>query len=232
MSSRVDYEADAGDDFSASEGASENSGLMSAYSNTTFYDSDQEDTRTDAQRSNDGLVDEKDKRWKYTPYRQEGNMHIAGEWTFRSEAFRLMVIGPDVMYSFATLCLIVIPSMLMYKYVVEKAIANIVYTCLFVLCLGSFIGVFISDPGLLRKYNHARSAKWTYCDHCESFRPPGCVHCSSCRVCISDYDHHCPWTGKCVGGGNMYWFKAFTISLTWLIIACFTIVVLWATTLE
>lgn len=27
-----------------------------------------------------------------------------------------------------------------------------------------------------------------------------------CRVCIEEYDHHCPWTGKCVGKGNVRYF--------------------------
>ena len=48
------------------------------------------------------------------------------------------------------------------------------------------------DPGLVRKYHHARSRKWTFCDHCQSFRPPKTVHCSTCQVCIAEYDHHCP----------------------------------------
>ena len=56
----------------------------------------------------------------------------------------------------------------------------------------SLLLLFLSDPGLVRKYHHARSRKWTFCDHCQSFRPPKTVHCSTCQVCIADYDHHCP----------------------------------------
>jgi palmitoyltransferase ZDHHC9/14/18 len=34
-------------------------------------------------------------------------------------------------------------------------------------------------------------------------------HCGSCNVCIEDYDHHCPWTTKCIGRGNAYFFYLF-----------------------
>lgn len=34
-----------------------------------------------------------------------------------------------------------------------------------------------------------------------------------CRVCIEGYDHHCPWTGKCVGKGNVRYFYAWLFFL-------------------
>lgn len=34
-----------------------------------------------------------------------------------------------------------------------------------------------------------------------------------CRVCIEGYDHHCPWTGKCVGRGNVRYFYAWLFFL-------------------
>jgi hypothetical protein len=34
-----------------------------------------------------------------------------------------------------------------------------------------------------------------------------------CRVCIEEYDHHCPWTGKCVGKGNVRYFYAWLVFL-------------------
>ena len=211
---------------SSNDQRSEAESLLSHYSNTTFYESDEDKHPVAGELdpgtvAGAGAVEKKAKNWKYTGYRSEGSVHIFGEWTCRSEAFRMLVIGPDISYSVATLVLIVVPSILAYLYILKNTVELVIYSILLTLCLGSFIGVFFADPGLLRKYNHARSAKWTYCDYCESFRPPGCVHCSTCRVCVADYDHHCPWTGKCVGNGNMYWFKGFTISLTWLIISYF-----------
>lgn len=34
-------------------------------------------------------------------------------------------------------------------------------------------------------------------------------HVRYCRVCIDEFDHHCPWIGKCVGGGNVTDFYVF-----------------------
>ncbi len=37
-------------------------------------------------------------------------------------------------------------------------------------------------------------------------------HCYECGVCIEGYDHHCPWTSKCIGKGNIISFYIFIIS--------------------
>lgn len=48
-----------------------------------------------------------------------------------------------------------------------------------------------------------------YCDHCEGYKPPRVHHCSECRRCVLWMDHHCPWTGTCVGHQNMQAFVLF-----------------------
>jgi len=78
------------------------------------------------------------------------------------------------------------------------------------------------DPGLDRKYQQARSKSWTYCDFCKSFRPPSTIHCSVCQVCVTGYDHHCMWIGKCVGKNNLFAYKLFLVSL--ISIICYVII--------
>jgi hypothetical protein len=34
-------------------------------------------------------------------------------------------------------------------------------------------------------------------------------HCNICQVCVKNHDHHCPWTGKCIGGRNLIPFYLF-----------------------
>ncbi len=212
------------DERSARSAGSETHSLLSLNSNTTFDDSD--DDEPSRAMETFGEPKNQAKRWRYTFYRTEGNLHILGEWAYKSEAYRLMVIGPDLAYAAATFTIIVGPTVVAYLFLLKATWAVVVYSVLFAVCISSFLILFVSDPGLLRKYNHARNTKWTYCDFCSSFRPKGCVHCSTCKTCVADYDHHCAWTGKCVGSGNMFWFKAFTNSLSGLLIAYIIFVIL------
>ncbi|PFH33152.1 DHHC zinc finger domain-containing protein [Besnoitia besnoiti] len=41
-----------------------------------------------------------------------------------------------------------------------------------------------------------------FCRVCQIYPAPGSLHCDDCQICIEGYDHHCPWTSKCVGRGN------------------------------
>jgi hypothetical protein len=112
-----------------------------------------------------------------------------------------------------TYIMIIIPAVFVYKYLVFSASLEAIYFFLLIATLLSCTAVALVDPGLVRRYHHARANTWTFCDHCESFRPPKSVHCSVCQVCIAGYDHHCPWTGKCVGIGNIIYFRIFMASL-------------------
>ncbi len=93
-----------------------------------------------------------------------------------------------------------------------------------------------SDPGIIFKElfddpvemsvdledNKKRMPKKSKCMHCDVYRLPSASHCYDCDLCISELDHHCPWTGKCIGGKNLKYFYAFLTSLTILIF--FTVV--------
>ena len=49
-----------------------------------------------------------------------------------------------------------------------------------------------------------------YCVKCDtvSMRLPKKLynHCRECNICISGYDHHCVFFGKCIGQGNVIYF--------------------------
>jgi len=38
-------------------------------------------------------------------------------------------------------------------------------------------------------------------------------HCIFCNYCIVDLDHHCPWSSKCIGRGNIVAFKLFLMTM-------------------
>ena len=55
-------------------------------------------------------------------------------------------------------------------------------------------------------------------EHCHVERDATTHHCSDCNSCIIGLDHHCPWTGKCIGGFNLRYFQAFLATLCTLVI--------------
>lgn len=54
---------------------------------------------------------------------------------------------------------------------------------------------------------------WRYCSVCESVAPPRSWHCANCNVCILKRDHHCIFTGCCVGHYNHRYFLMFVFYL-------------------
>ncbi|CAH0473452.1 unnamed protein product [Peronospora belbahrii] len=81
------------------------------------------------------------------------------------------------------------------------------------MCLVCYALVGCSNPGIVTRITMPLDDTYTYCDYCDSYRPEGALHCMDCRVCIEEYDHHCPWTSKCVGKGNIRYFYAWLLFL-------------------
>ena len=50
-----------------------------------------------------------------------------------------------------------------------------------------------------------------YCPICKIIRPRRSKHCYSCQKCIVKYDHHCIFTGNCVGANNHRFFVFYLI---------------------
>ena len=50
-------------------------------------------------------------------------------------------------------------------------------------------------------------------------------HCKFCNICIEGMDHHCPWTGKCIGKRNVIPFYIFVFSVFGLFSFCIYIIV-------
>ena len=57
----------------------------------------------------------------------------------------------------------------------------------------------------------------SFCYACRAPKPLRAKHCRSCDRCVSQFDHHCPWLGSCVGVGNRVPFYLF---VTLILIDC------------
>eukprot|EP01031_Cornospumella_fuschlensis_P037335 gene37335-45328_t len=51
------------------------------------------------------------------------------------------------------------------------------------------------------------------CGQCQFLRPKCARHCTYCKVCVDELDHHCPWSGKCIGRRNLKVFYSFLHTL-------------------
>lgn len=57
----------------------------------------------------------------------------------------------------------------------------------------------------------------SFCKKCQAERPPRCHHCSVCRRCVLQFDHHCLWLNNCVGYGNH---RSFVLTLSFIALSC------------
>ena len=59
-----------------------------------------------------------------------------------------------------------------------------------------------------------------FCDYCRFYlrKTSYGSHCDLCDICIEKYDHHCVWTGHCIGKNNKITFCIFVPSIFILLI--------------
>jgi hypothetical protein len=98
-----------------------------------------------------------------------------------------------------------------------------------------------TDPGIVPKRYHAvncpvkqqvplpdgRTVGIRYCYSCCIYRGPRTHHCGICDNCVDQFDHHCPWTGTCIGWRNYRSFLVFihALNMTAALLVVFAVVV-------
>ena len=93
-------------------------------------------------------------------------------------------------------------------------------------------GTFLKNPGIISTTNeeptdldYQKSQRW--CEECRCYMTEDVEHCDDCEVCVAGYDHLCPWTGKCIGKGNLSFFYAFLASTLCFVCYCFVVVTIY-----
>ena len=86
----------------------------------------------------------------------------------------------------------------------------------------SYTYTVLINPGYPKHDLESRTgkprAKFRFCKGCKMWVniEKGTNHCFDCNICVEGYDHHCPWTGKCIGKRNITSFYIFVISTLFL----------------
>ena len=94
----------------------------------------------------------------------------------------------------------------------------------------TFLIPFLMNPGIPKREYYKKRFEKEYkgdfkklksCDKCNILIPKklNVGHCVYCNICVKDYDHHCPWIGKCIGKYNKIPFYLFLFGMLFYIIS-------------
>jgi len=157
-----------------------------------------------------------------------------------------IVLGPDSSTALGTLAMIWVPTILFFAIMSPRmpfywSIIDAVLVVAATICL---FQTSTTDPGILRRNQvppnesevpmqvmvrvGGELVEYRYCRTCFIFRNPRASHCHVCDNCVERFDHHCPWTGTCIGLHNYRFFCRFLLSVILLAIydiICSTLVV-------
>ena len=101
---------------------------------------------------------------------------------------------------------------------------KIIFIITYLTFITSYIYTVLINPGIPPKIYYIPNFKnkkigdtkdWNKCSKCNILIPKKfkAIHCEFCEVCVREQDHHCPWTGKCIGKYNLISFYIFVNSL-------------------
>ncbi len=141
--------------------------------------------------------------------------------SYNSKGDPLLVIGPDYSYF---LCLLLINLLYfaflstLFIYISNFYVASI-GILLLIIQLSFLILSGIKNPGLPKREMQNEILlinepnKYVRCHMCNFIvdKSKRYIHCNTCKCCCEGYDHHCPWTSKCVGRGNIFFFHGMLI---------------------
>ena len=129
----------------------------------------------------------------------------------------ILIIGPHIGMYFCFCGIVSLIMLSLYLTLwnkigfVMRILGHICYWTYFI----SYTHCSFFNPGypkndLGRNYGSPRK-DYYYCNLCHFYlrRDKFAKHCFDCDICIENYDHHCPWTGHCIGKNNLYTFYIF-----------------------
>ncbi len=93
-----------------------------------------------------------------------------------------------------------------------------------VLELSLYLTTALLNPGIKSRRVPVFGRSRMSCSKCLTNLEDRVQHCADCDVCIEGLDHHCIWTGKCIGRGNYVAFILFVVCTPCYLLTIFLIV--------
>ena len=128
-------------------------------------------------------------------------------------------IGPDwkIFATFISIVTVIYLSILITQYHKYSYVFRVVGVVSYFSYSLTYFATFIINPGIPKntegKFTGLPLEDYRFCELCRYYviKKNLVSHCSICTTCVEDYDHHCPWVGKCVGGRNKCTFNLFLL---------------------
>ena len=102
-----------------------------------------------------------------------------------------------------------------YFWLVIPFFIKIIGFVLYFLFLFSYLITALINPGFPKHDLESKTGeprgKFRWCGACKIWISieKKTNHCFDCGICVEGYDHHCPWTSKCIGRRNLISFYIF-----------------------
>ena len=133
----------------------------------------------------------------------------------------LIVIGPNwIMY---LCCCLIISLIFIFFFNAFWNYMNMLFKSIGLIIFFTFVTSYsytsLINPGIPKYDENAILGKprenYRFCRICCIWTKieENTSHCFDCNVCYEGYDHHCPWTGKCIAKNNTFSFYIFLISV-------------------
>jgi palmitoyltransferase ZDHHC9/14/18 len=136
-----------------------------------------------------------------------------------------LMLGAHDKHLLITLVLLIVTYSLFLGLIVPLLEFPLLFYIGLFLCIGTLVFLLLTaftEPGIIPRRPPSKlleslapdvREKVQYCHTCRIVRPPRAKHCRYCDNCVEVFDHHCPWTGTCIGVRNYSYFCTF-ITLT------------------
>ena len=143
---------------------------------------------------------------------------------YDSKGEPLFVLGPDYMFFIVILIINLIYFLFLSFLLIlcTNYYVSIIGVILNIIQFGSTFICGIINPGLPKKELQNEQLlinepnRYIRCNFCFFIidKSKHYVHCDRCECCCEGYDHHCPWTSKCVGRGNIFYFYGMLVMVS------------------